>query len=77
MPAARREPETDEHRRPAAPSNSERLADLIGVVRSTDGGVAEDTGRVFADLLAEQHAKQSGLTLIARGGEPRGRHGRA
>jgi hypothetical protein len=60
MRAARPEPETDERRRPAAPSNSERLADIIGIVRSSEDSVAEDTGRAFADLLAEQYAKRSG-----------------
>jgi uncharacterized protein DUF1778 len=37
--------------------NSDRLADLIGVVNG-GAGVAEDTGKAFADLLVEQHSKR-------------------
>ena len=38
--------------------NSDRLADVIGIVRGDGESVAEDTGRAFTDLLIEQQANQ-------------------
>lgn len=49
--AAQRVEEALEDQRP-----SERMADVIGVVR-TDGDLARDTGKAFEELLAEDHAR--------------------
>ncbi|HXE46147.1 MAG TPA: DUF1778 domain-containing protein [Conexibacter sp.] len=44
--------------RTLAQRNSERLADLIGVVRGGGRGRARDSGAAFAELLAERQAKR-------------------
>jgi hypothetical protein len=44
--------------RTLARSNSDRLADVIGVVRGGGSGHARDTGSAFGDLLAERHPKR-------------------
>jgi hypothetical protein len=38
--------------------NSDRLADLIGVVHGGGRGRARDTGAAFAELLVERRAKR-------------------
>jgi hypothetical protein len=39
-------------------SNRELLADVIGIVRSGGGGVAERTGEAFTELLEEERARR-------------------
>ncbi len=38
--------------------NSDRLADVIGVVRGGGAGRARDTGAAFGDLLADEHRRR-------------------
>jgi hypothetical protein len=50
--AAERADRTLSHR------NSDRLADVIGVVRGGGAGRARDTGAAFGDLLDERRARR-------------------
>jgi hypothetical protein len=44
--------------RTLAERNSERLADVIGVVRGGGGGRARETGAAFGELLAERRVQR-------------------